>query len=94
MAGVESIRRLNSTNELISVRENKVIHHEIDSEDFYPFLMVNVGSGVSILKLSWSEGNVKCERVGGTCLGGGNSSHYSGFFLGLSEMLVGSHSFS
>jgi pantothenate kinase len=34
--------------------------------------MVNVGSGVSILKIDKNIDNtVKCERVGGTCLGGG-----------------------
>jgi type II pantothenate kinase len=38
-------------------------HHEI-----YPFLLVNIGSGVSILKVT-SE--TQYERVSGTSLGGG-----------------------
>ena len=34
----------------------------------YPFLLVNVGSGVSILKFTDVD---KYERVSGTCVGGG-----------------------
>lgn len=36
--------------------------------DIYPYMLVNIGSGVSILKVS---GPRKYERVGGTSLGGG-----------------------
>jgi pantothenate kinase len=38
--------------------------------------MVNIGSGISMLKISPKDNDIQCERVGGTCLGGG-------LFLGL-----------
>lgn len=57
--------------------------------------MVNVGSGVSILTVSRQNEEIKTTRVGGTCLGGGKTSlNCLGFFLGLSEMIIGSHNFS
>ena len=50
--------------------------------------MVNIGSGISMLKVSEKEDkNIECERVGGTCLGGG-------FFLGLCETLLGTRDFT
>lgn len=39
----------------------------IKSSD-YPFLFVNIGSGVSILKI---DANKKFERITGTSVGGG-----------------------
>eukprot|EP00002_Diphylleia_rotans_P039562 TRINITY_DN9200_c0_g1_i1.p1 TRINITY_DN9200_c0_g1~~TRINITY_DN9200_c0_g1_i1.p1 ORF type:complete len:436 (-),score=69.14 TRINITY_DN9200_c0_g1_i1:359-1666(-) len=39
-----------------------------NGENFYPYLLVNIGSGVSILKV---EGENKYTRVDGTSLGGG-----------------------
>lgn len=45
--------------------------------------MVNVGSGVSILKVEEKENKeLTAERVGGTSLGGG-------FFMGLANLLIG-----
>lgn len=52
-------------------------------QSIYPFLLVNIGSGVSILKVS-SE-NI-CERVGGCPMGGGT-------FFGLARLLAGGMSF-
>lgn len=52
-------------------------------ESVYPFLLVNIGSGVSILKVT-SE-NI-CERVGGCPMGGGT-------FFGLARLLTGNLSF-
>lgn len=52
-------------------------------ESVYPFLLVNIGSGVSILKVT-SE-NI-CERVGGCPMGGGT-------FFGLARLLTGGLSF-
>ncbi|GMF55433.1 unnamed protein product [Phytophthora fragariaefolia] len=48
-----------------------------DKHELYPFLLVNIGSGVSILKIS---GETQYERVSGTSLGGGT-------FLGLCRAL-------
>eukprot|EP00644_Phytophthora_capsici_P010970 jgi/Phyca11/6121/fgenesh1_pm.PHYCAscaffold_9_\ len=48
-----------------------------DKLDLYPFLLVNIGSGVSILKIT---GETQYERVSGTSLGGGT-------FLGLCRAL-------
>ena len=52
-------------------------------QSVYPFILVNIGSGVSILKVT-SE-NV-CERVGGCPMGGGT-------FFGLARLLAGGLSF-
>jgi len=49
----------------------------------FPFLLVNIGSGVSILKV---ESGSRYTRVGGTSLGGGT-------FYGLSRALTGCTSF-
>jgi pantothenate kinase len=50
-------------------KENTVrVELPADSLDEFPYLVVNIGSGVSILKVS-SPG--KYERVSGTSLGGG-----------------------
>ena len=50
---------------------------------FYPFLLVNIGSGVSILSVRGSE---DYKRVYGTSLGGGT-------FLGLCCLLTGCNTF-
>lgn len=52
-------------------------------QSVYPFILVNIGSGVSILKVT-SE-NI-CERVGGCPMGGGT-------FFGLARLLTGGMSF-
>ena len=49
----------------------------------FPHLVVNIGSGVSIIKVFSDE---KIERVGGTMCGGGT-------LLGLSKLLIGTDSF-
>ncbi|CEG43965.1 pantothenate kinase [Plasmopara halstedii] len=48
-----------------------------NKRDLYPFLLVNIGSGVSIIKIT---GELNYERVSGTSLGGGT-------FLGLCRTL-------
>ncbi|KAI9922647.1 hypothetical protein PsorP6_001339 [Peronosclerospora sorghi] len=55
----------------------KTILPKPDKHDLYPFLLVNIGSGVSILKIT---GESNYERVSGTSLGGGT-------FLGLCRAL-------
>lgn len=52
---------------------------ELLENSIYPFLLVNIGSGVSIVKF---DENNKYERIGGTSLGGG-------LFLGLCNALTG-----
>ena len=51
--------------------------------DIYPYLLVNIGSGVSMIKVS---GPKKYERIGGTSLGGGT-------LWGLLSLLTGSRTF-
>lgn len=51
--------------------------------DIYPYLLVNIGSGVSMIKVS---GPRKYKRVGGTSLGGGT-------LWGLLSLLTGAKSF-
>lgn len=51
--------------------------------DIYPYLLVNIGSGVSMIKVS---GPRQFQRVGGTSLGGGT-------FWGLMSLLTGSRTF-
>eukprot|EP01018_Ginkgo_biloba_P034746 Gb_24820 [translate_table: standard] len=52
------------------------------NQSFYPYLVVNIGSGVSILRVDSPD---KFERVGGTSLGGST-------FLGLASALTGCNS--
>ena len=51
--------------------------------DIYPYLLVNIGSGVSMIKVSGSK---QYERIGGTSLGGGT-------FWGLLSLLTGASTF-
>ncbi|KAL0421375.1 UNVERIFIED_CONTAM: Pantothenate kinase [Sesamum latifolium] len=74
----------------------KAVHHEaftymdgvkdyvqIDHNDLYPYLLVNVGSGVSMIKV---DGDNEFERVSGTSVGGGT-------FWGLGKLLTKCKSF-
>ncbi|KAM0965202.1 hypothetical protein ACFX2C_021142 [Malus domestica] len=51
---------------------------KIDHDDLYPYLLVNIGSGVSMIKV---DGPGKFERVSGTNVGGGT-------FWGLGKLLT------
>lgn len=51
--------------------------------DIYPYLLVNIGSGVSMIKVS---GPRQFQRVGGTSLGGGT-------FWGILSLLTGARNF-
>lgn len=51
--------------------------------ELYPYLVVNIGSGVSILLV---KSPTDIERVGGTSMGGGS-------FVGLSSLLTGVNTF-
>lgn len=52
--------------------------------DIYPYLLVNIGSGVSMIKVS---GPKQYDRIGGTSLGGGT-------LWGLLSLLTGARTFS
>ncbi|KAK6117926.1 hypothetical protein DH2020_048331 [Rehmannia glutinosa] len=56
---------------------------QIAHEDLYPYLLVNVGSGVSMIKV---DGDNEFERVSGTSVGGGT-------FWGLGKLLTKCKSF-
>ncbi|WCJ38454.1 pantothenate kinase 1 [Euphorbia peplus] len=56
---------------------------QIDHNDLYPYLLVNIGSGVSMIKV---DGDGKYERVSGTNVGGGT-------FWGLGRLLTKCKSF-
>lgn len=62
--------------------ENAVEYQETRS-DVYPYLLVNIGSGVSMIKV---EGPSQFQRIGGTSLGGGT-------LWGLLSLLTGARSF-
>ena len=54
-----------------------------DSHDMYPYLLVTIGSGVSVLKV---ESDESFERIGGTATGGGT-------FWGLGKLLTNAKGF-
>ncbi|KAK9066476.1 hypothetical protein SSX86_013798 [Deinandra increscens subsp. villosa] len=56
---------------------------QIDHNDLYPYLLVNIGSGVSLIKV---EGDGKFQRVSGTNVGGGT-------YWGLGRLLTKCKSF-
>ncbi|XP_047968100.1 pantothenate kinase 1-like [Salvia hispanica] len=56
---------------------------QINHKDLYPYLLVNVGSGVSMIKV---DGDNDFERVSGTSVGGGT-------FWGLGRLLTKCQSF-
>lgn len=59
------------------------MHFEEARADIYPYLLVNIGSGVSMIKVS---GRRNFERIGGTSLGGGT-------LWGLLSLLTGARTF-
>ncbi|KAK1268032.1 Pantothenate kinase 2 [Acorus gramineus] len=56
---------------------------QIDHNDLFPYLLVNIGSGVSMMKV---DGDGKFERVSGTNVGGGT-------YWGLGRLLTNCKSF-
>lgn len=65
----------------IPVKQSLHVHEAPEAP--YPYLLVNVGSGVSILKV---DGESQMTRVGGSSVGGGT-------FLGLCRLFTGAQSF-
>ncbi|EPE04538.1 pantothenate kinase [Ophiostoma piceae UAMH 11346] len=69
--------------EVFTYSETDPMHFAAPSVDIYPYMLVNIGSGVSMLKVSGPHDYV---RVGGTSLGGGT-------LWGLLSLLTGARSF-
>lgn len=70
-------------NEVFTYSEAEPMQFAEARPDVYPYLLVNIGSGVSMIKVS---GPKQFERVGGTHLGGGT-------FWGLMSLLTGARNF-
>lgn len=69
--------------EVFAYSDTDPMHFEEPREDIYPYLLVNIGSGVSMVKVS---GPKQYERIGGTSLGGGT-------LWGLLSLLTGARTF-
>lgn len=69
--------------EVFTYSEMDPMHFVEPTENVYPYLLVNIGSGVSFLKVS---GPRQYVRVGGTSLGGGT-------LWGLLSLLTGARTF-
>ncbi|RQM06776.1 hypothetical protein DH86_00002751 [Scytalidium sp. 3C] len=69
--------------EVFTYSETDPMHFAEPRSDIYPYLLVNIGSGVSMIKVSGPRDYV---RVGGTSLGGGT-------LWGLLSLLTGAKSF-
>lgn len=69
--------------EVFTYSETDPMHFASPEENMYPYLLVNIGSGVSMLKVS---GPREYQRVGGTSLGGGT-------LWGLLSLLTGARTF-
>ncbi|KAI9841865.1 MAG: hypothetical protein M1837_000335 [Sclerophora amabilis] len=70
-------------NEVFTYTDTHPMQFEEASADVYPYLLVNIGSGVSMVQVS---GPKEYDRVGGTSLGGGT-------LWGLLSLLTGAGSF-
>ena len=62
---------------------DNVVEYQEAHSDIYPYLLVNIGSGVSMIKVS---GPSEFQRIGGTSLGGGT-------LWGLLSLLTGARNF-
>ena len=65
-------------NECFQYVKSEFVFQNLICEEVFPYLLVNIGSGVSIIKV---EGPDKFERIGGTSTGGGT-------FWGLGSLLT------
>nr|POF13083.1 pantothenate kinase [Quercus suber] len=64
-------------------KPDDAVHFQDPRTDVYPYLLVNIGSGVSMIKVS---GPSQYNRIGGTSLGGGT-------LWGLLSLLTGARNF-
>lgn len=65
------------------VNPDDAVRYQETRSDIYPYLLVNIGSGVSMIKVS---GPSQFQRIGGTSLGGGT-------LWGLLSLLTGARNF-
>ncbi|MCJ1393862.1 hypothetical protein MMC18_006738 [Xylographa bjoerkii] len=70
-------------NEVFTYSDIDPMHFAEARADVYPYLLVNIGSGVSMIKVS---GPKQYQRIGGTSLGGGT-------LWGLLSLLTGARTF-
>ncbi|CAH1439325.1 unnamed protein product [Lactuca virosa] len=70
-------------HEAFTHREGHKEFVQIDHNELYPYLLVNIGSGVSMMKV---DGDRKFQRVNGTNVGGGT-------YWGLGKLLTKCNSF-
>jgi len=70
-------------SEVFSYSDTDPMRFAAARADIYPYLLVNIGSGVSMIKVS---GPRNYERIGGTSLGGGT-------LWGLLSLLTGARTF-
>ncbi|KAL1550839.1 Pantothenate kinase 2, mitochondrial [Salvia divinorum] len=70
-------------HEAFTYMDGRKDYVQINHKDLYPYLLVNVGSGVSMIKV---DGDNEFERVSGTSVGGGT-------FWGLGRLLTKCQSF-
>ncbi|KAI9793592.1 MAG: hypothetical protein M1833_000737 [Piccolia ochrophora] len=70
-------------DEVFTYSDTDPMHFAEARADIYPYLLVNIGSGVSMIKVSGSR---HYERIGGTSLGGGT-------LWGLLSLLTGARTF-
>jgi len=70
-------------NEVFTYSDAQPMQFAEARPDVYPYLLVNIGSGVSMIKVS---GPRQFQRVGGTHLGGGT-------FWGIMSLLTGARTF-
>ncbi|MCJ1285926.1 hypothetical protein MMC26_005268 [Xylographa opegraphella] len=70
-------------NEVFTYRDVDPMHFAEARAEVYPYLLVNIGSGVSMIKVS---GPKQYQRIGGTSLGGGT-------LWGLLSLLTGARTF-
>ena len=88
----DSLHRVDSSNSETNNRprvdqwwtSKKVQRDNVTASDLYPYLLVSIGTGVSILRV---DGPRKHERISGSTIGGGT-------YWGLCRLLTGSDSFS
>jgi len=91
-ASSETLNRVDSTSSEAKSKprvdqwwtSKKVQRDNVTASDLYPYLLVSIGTGVSILRV---DGPRQHERISGSTIGGGT-------YWGLCRLLTGSDSFS
>jgi type II pantothenate kinase len=75
---------MNSYSSFYEIEGDNVMKKTPSEDLIFPHILANIGSGVSILKVSSKD---KFERVGGTLMGGGT-------LIGLSKLIIGKDDFN